>query len=413
MGDIGVVEAAPDTVDLNALLGMTDEEIEAVATADSYPDVVTEEEEIDEPHITVATKKLLDVLKISAMIAAAGENSFEGKVAVFNIEQDDVKFLLSDNKRNIQKTVDIVNQDKRFTGFLAFTTSTLARLIKVCGSTFSIIERVVEVGEKKEKKYVLKITGGEIHLDNINMSRDKFIKDFSDSSIKEYNKENIVSSISRLFTFASTSIKTGKNIDFNGNVIQAAPINSLAKITFEETYPNFRLSLTDARILYLLASTDDSEKVGINSEGKIFSGNTYKFRTESFNTNACAFDSVAERMFTGESAAIDSKHLSKITDLSVGLDTSIGNLKFNFTEDGHVECELLTKRENSKIIIQGTTNTDLVPLENPVEVPASNLKGALSIFSTETILNMRVTPDGVSLQSGNVRVSVLGKNVGK
>ena len=413
MSDIGVVEAAPESVDLNALLGMTDEEINAVATADSLPDVVTEEEEIDEPHITVATKKLLDVLKISAMIAAAGENSFEGKVVVFNIENDGVKFLLSDNKRNIQKDVDIVNQDKRFTGFLAFTTTTLARLIKVCGSTFSIIERVNEKEDgKKEKKYVLKITGGEIHLDNINMSRDKFIKDYTDSTIKEYDKNNITSAISRLFTFASTSIKSGKNIDFNGNVIQASPINSLAKITFDETFPNFRLSLTDARILYLLASTDDSEKIGINSEGKIFSGNTYHFKTESFQTSQVPFDSVAERMLTGESAAIDAKHLGQITDLSVGLDTSIGDLAFNISE-GHVECELLTKRENSKIIIQGTTNNDLVSLDNPVKVPASNLKGALSIFPTETILNMRVTPDGVSFQAGQVRVSVLGKGVGK
>lgn len=413
MSDIGVVESAPDSVDLNALLGMTDEEIDAVATADSFDDVVVEEEQIDEPHITVSTKKLLDVLKISAMISAAGENSFEGKVVVFNITNDNVEFLLSDNKRNIKKVVDIVNQDNRFTGFLAFTTATLARLIKVCSSSFSIIKREVKKDDKTEIKYVLKVTGGEIHLDNINMSKEKFIKDLSDKTTKEYSKENITSSINRLFTFASTSIKTGKNIDFMGGVIQASPINSLAKITFDEKYPNFRLSLTDARILYLLASSDESETIGINSDGKIFSGEAYAFKTESFSTQNCVYDTVAERMFNGEAASIDARHLTQMTELSVGLDTSIGNLKFNYTDEGRVECELLTKRENNKIIIQGTTNSDLVPLEKAVEVPATNLKGALSIFKEETILNMRVSTDGVSLQAGNVKVSVLGKNVGK
>lgn len=411
MSDEMKVEAAPDAVDLNALLGMTDEELRSVATSDSLPDVV-EEEEIDEPHITVSTKKLLDVLKISAMISAAGENSFEGKVVVFKIEDDIVRFLLSDNKRNIEKDVDIVNKDKKFKGFLAFTTSTLARLIKVCGSSFSIIERVVEKDEKKEKKYVLKINGGEIHLDNIKMAENKFIKDFTDSSIKEYVKENIISSIGRLFTFASTSIKTGKNIDFMGNVIQASPINSLAKITFDETYPNFRLSLTDSRILYLLSSTDDADNIGISSDGKIFSGESFKFKTESFQTSQVAYDTVAERMFSGECAVVDLKHLSQIADLSVGLDTSTGNLSLNYA-DGRVECELLTKRENSKVIIQGTSNTDLVPLDKPVEIPAGNLKGALSIFPQETTANIRISTDGISLQVANVRVSVLGRGVGK
>jgi hypothetical protein len=91
----------------------------------------------------------------------------------------------------------------------------------------------------------------------------------------------------------------------------------------------------------------------------------------------------------------------------------MGNLKFNYTEDGRVSCELLTKRNNSTLIIQGTANTDLIPMENPIEVPSTNLKGALTIFSQETTLYMRVTPDGVSLESGNIKVAILGKNVGK
>jgi hypothetical protein len=156
-----------------------------------------------------------------------------------------------------------------------------------------------------------------------------------------------------------------------------------------------------------------AETIGINNDGKIFTGEAYTFKTESFSTQSCVFDTVAERMFNGEAASIDARHLTQMTELSVGLDTSIGNLKFNYTDEGRVECELLTKRENNKIIIQGTTNTDLVPLETPVEVPATNLKGALSIFKEETILNMRVSTDGVSLQCGNVKVSVLGKGVGK
>lgn len=411
MGDL-TVENAPDSVDLNELLGITDGGIDAMSV-DVVAETVTEEEEINEPHITVATKKLLEVLKISAMVSAAGENSFEGKSVVFKVEQNFVRFLLSDNKRNIEKYVEIVNKENKFEGFLAFSTSFLARLIRVCGSTFSIIERTVTENDKEVKKYVLKITGGEIHMDNIRMSEDKFIKDFSDSSIKDFPKEEIKESISRLFTFASTSIKTGKNLDFTGNIIQATPINSIAKITHSCTFPSFRLSLTDSKILYSLLATDDAETVGINKDGKIFKGNTYTFKTESYASSTCVFDTVAERMFNGEYAVIDAKHLSQITDLSVGLDTSIGKMRFNYTPEGKVECELLTKREDSKIVLQGSTNSDLVVLEAPVEVPSANLKGALTIFSQETTLQMHVTPDGVALESGKIRAAVLGTNTGK
>lgn len=406
------VEAAPDSVDLNELLGMTDEGIDALGV-DVVAETPTEEEEvINEPHITIATKKLLDVLKISAMVSAAGENSFEGKSVVFKIEQNFVRFLLSDNKRNIEKYVEIINKENKFEGFLAFSTSFLARLIKVCGSTFSIIERTVTENDKEVKKYVLKITGGEIHMDNIKMQEDKFLKDLSDNT-QSFPKADVMLSISKLFTFASTAIKTGKNIDFIGNVIQATPINSIAKITHTDTFPSFRLSLTDSKILYTLMATDDAETVGINKEGKIFKGNTYSFKTESYATSSCVFDTVAERMFNGEYAVVDAKHLSQLTELSVGLDTSIGKMKFNYTEEGRVECELLTKRENSKIILQGTTNSDLVVLETPVEVPSNNLKGALTVFSQETTLMMYVTPDGIALAAGNARVAVLGNGVGK
>ena len=407
------VEAAPDSVDLDELLGLTD--VDLVDESESaINEPVVEEEVIDEPHITISTKKLLDVLKISAMIAAAGENSFEGKVVVFKIEDDEVKLLLSDNKRNIEKSTEIVNTDNRFKGFLGFSTQFLARLIKLCGSSFSIIERTETKEDKSEvKSYYLKVTGGEVRMDNVKMSEDKFVKTFDDA-VTQYNKDTITDAIKRLFTFASTSIKSGKNIDFSDNIIQATPINSLAKIVSGEKYPSFKLSLTDCRILHTLLLTESDETFGINKDGKVFTGSTFKFKTESFPTSKCAFDAVAERMFNGECAVVDAGHLTKIAELSVGLDTSIGTLKFNYNDEGRVECELLTKRGNSNLIIQGTTNTDLVPMEKPVEIPAVNLKGALSVFPQETTLNMHISSDGVALDTANtIKVSVLGKGIGK
>ena len=407
------VESAPESLDLDELLGLTDLELEDESS--EATEEVVEVEDIDEPHITIPTKKILDILKISAMISAAGENSFEGKVVVFKVEDDEVKLLLSDNKRNIEKATQILNTDNKFKGFIAFSTQFLARLIKLCDTSFTIIERTETKDDKSEvKNYFLKVNGGEVRMDNVKMSEAKFVRDFTDDSIKQFNRETVVSSIKRLYTFASTAIKSGKNLDFSDNMIQATPINSLAKIVTEDKYPSFKLSLTDCRILHTLLLSETGDTFGINKDGKIFTGETFKFKTESFQVSKCAFDAVAERMFNGECAVVDVSHLMKLAELSVGLDTSVGTLKFNYTEEGRVECELLTKRGNSKLIVQGTTNTDLVVMEKPVEIPASNLKGALSVFPQETTLNMRISSDGVALDTANtIKVSVLGKGIGK
>lgn len=412
MSDI-MIENAPEITDLEELLGLSDVELDN--GAQNVVEIVSEDDiKVDEPHIKVPTKKLLDVLKVSSMISAAGENSFEGKIVVMKVEKGIVRFLLSDNKRNIEKRIELINKENQFEGMVAFSSSLLTRLSKVCTSIFTLIERVEknEAGNET-KKYVLKIRGGEIYMDNIKMSEEKFVKSFDDATIKNFDKLEISSVIKRLFSFASTAIKSGKNIDFLGNVVEAAPINSLAKYYVSEEYPKFKISLTDAKILYTLCLSDDSDVVGINDSGKIFTGNTFRFKTESYAASECNFDSVAERMFVGQYAVVDVRHLTQISELSCGLDTSIGNLKFNYNEEGRISCELLTKRENSTIIIQGTSNSELVPMENPIEVSATNLKGALTIFSQETTLSMRVSPDGVSLESGNVKVAILGRNVGK
>lgn len=410
MSDNLTVESAPDSMDLEALLGMS-----SIDLGDATPtgiEVMSEDNiPIDEPHIKVPIKKLVDVLKVSSMISAAGENSFEGKVVMLKIEPGLVRFLLSDNKRTIEKRVEILNTENQFTGTVAFSTSLLARLTKVCSSIFILIERTVvnETTQKEQKKYALKIRGGEIYLDNIQMSEDKFVKSYDDPTIKEFNKVETAGIIKSLFSFASTAIKSGKNIDFLGKVVEASPINSLAKVYTESEYPTFKISLTDAKILYALCMGDDSPNIGINNSGKVFTGNTFGFRTESYAASNCNFDSVAERMFQGNTAIVDAQHLIQISDLSCGLDTSTGNLKFNYSPEGRVVCELLTKRENSNITVQGTSNTDLVPMEKPIEIPAMNLRGALTIFASETTLSMCVSPDGISLINGNTKVAILGK----
>lgn len=418
---MNIVEDAPENIDLDALLGLEEVDLE---TSDSrskkdsvvFDNSVTDDVEIKEPHITVSIKSLSEVLSIASQISSAGENSFEGKVIAMNIKDGIVKFLLSDNKRNIEKDVEVINKENQFEGFVAFSSSLINRLSKVCTSVFTLIKREIENDEgEKSTRYILKIIGGEVVIDNINMDSGKYIKNLSVDDDTEYQESEVIEAVRKLYAFAATSIRSGKSIDFMGSTIETSPINGMAKYIPKTEYPKFRLSLVDSKLLHILCNCDSSETLKISKDGKTFIGGNFKFRTESYPIQKNVIDSVVERMFEGESAVIDANHMKQITDLSCALDTSTGNLKFNYTDEGFVNCELLTKRENSNIIMQGNSNKNLVKMDSDIEVSSFNLKGALTVFPTDTVLNMRVTPDGVCYENvgGNLKVAILGKNTGK
>lgn len=409
-----LVEDAPESVSLEELLGLTDIDLGETKTKKVFEVSEKDDIDVDEPHIKIPTKRVGEMLSVSSMVSAAGENSFEGKVIALKVFNGNAKFLLSDNKRTIERTVPLLNTENFFEGFLVFSSSMILRLLKVCTSICTIVERTVkdEISGKDKKKYILKIRGGEISLDAINIPENKFTFDYDSVSKKEYDKEPILNSIKKLYNFASTSIRSGKSIDFDGNTISTSPINSIAKVRVDNSLPSFKLSLIDCKILHTLSGIDDGDKISISSDGKVFSGNTFNFKTESYPVSSnSSFSDVADRMFSGDSCIVDEVHLSQITELSCALDTSTGNLRFNYNDDGLVVCKLLTKRENSDIVIQGDKNENVSPMSSDVEVSAYSLKGGLTVFNGNATLCMRVSSDGTSFESGNTKLAVLGKVV--
>lgn len=418
--DVGSVESGieqvPENIDLDALLALGD--VEETGNKGSgkmrqakVAEVLTDAN-VDDPHISVPTREVAYVLQVAAMVSSAGENTFEGKSVAIKVETGVAKFLLSDNKRHVEKDVKLINEDNQFTGFIAFSAGTIARIIKVCPSVFTIVERE---GDDGKSRYSLLVHGGEISLDLINLDESKFVKSYPVANASSYVRQSIMGVIKRLYTFASTAMRLGKSIDFLGDTVQSSPMNALAKIKFDETYPKFRLPLTDARILQTLCVQDDSDTIKISSDGKIFEGSRFRFKTESLAVSPSSFDDVAEAMFEGVGVVANLKHLIQVTDLSCGLDTSTGNLRFNYSSAGYLQAVVLTKRENNTLLID-SEGAEVIPLEAGIDIPSFNLKSALTIFTGDTVL-VRVTTNGLAIQSlddgGRVHVSILGREAKK
>lgn len=364
-------------------------------------------DDIQEPHISINKKDFLNILNIASILLSSGENTTERRVTTLKVEKGIAKFYLTDNKRYIEKTVQLINPIRQFEGFVSFQTDTLNKVVKLCENEVSIIQRIDK--NKNRFKYSMKVEGGEIILDNINFKQETFIKNFTVDNDTVYNKNIIIDAIKRLSTFASTSINTNKSIDFYPNHIQSYSMNKLASIsTPTEKYPNFKINLIDAHILYILLNTEDSETLNINSDGKVFRGKEFTFKTEIYATENCPFEQIANRMLTGESVTSSMKHLSKVIDLSCALEMSIGNVAFNYSK-GLVQCTLMTRMEKNPIIINGTINDKVIDLPNPIGVSSINIKSTLGVFAGLDTINIRISTDGVSFENGNIKTIVLGK----
>lgn len=133
-------------------------EFETVLGLDDNTDSGVEDSFIDEfseeIHISIPTKEINTILNISNVLKSGGENSYEGKLVTFKVEEGNVKFMLSDNKRNISKFVKPLNSDKFITDFICLSSGSLARIVKLCGNVFTVIERTKESdgGVNKEVK---------------------------------------------------------------------------------------------------------------------------------------------------------------------------------------------------------------------------------------------------------------------
>lgn len=409
-------------VNLDELLDM------GVSSEDEFNDIDTEKEEVKDkeskiklnydlmdvkdniegPNIKISVKDILNVLKVSSVLSSAGENSLEGRLVVFHVEDnsDKVKILLSDNKRKVEKSLNLIEADNIFSCDLAFSSSILSKLLRVCTSVFTLVKKVNE----GKTSYVVLVDGGEIEIENVGIGVDRFKSDFSCEG-SFYDKSTMLECISDLYSFASDSLKSGKSIDFVDKTIQASPMNGLAKISCEEKYPSFRLPLVDAKLLSLLCNTDTAEKIKISSgdSSKVFIGDSFKFSTEVYPVVTGAIGAVADRMFEGIYVKIDFSQLNKFVDLACSLDTATGNLKFNYTDDGNVVCKFITKLDTNVIQLRGESVEDAVVMDKDIEVSSYSLKGAMSVFSGSNVVGIGLNPDGIALYKDNIKVAILGK----
>lgn len=373
---------------------------------------------ITDEHIRLPLREFMGIVNVSNLISASGEKSIEAMLVTFKVEKKDDKAVahicLSDNKRNIEKDIVVLNKENYFTGFVAFQTQLLAKVVKVCSNgEFILIKRKVHNKDTDTNidNYYMVVHGGEIALDTIKVRESKFVKDISTDSKELYSTKDLYNAIKRIYSYTAQSIVGGKGINFNKDTLQSISVNSVAKIMMKDVkYPRFLLSLIDVKILFSLISMDNAEHIHISKDGSIFTGETFRFKTEVHKAMECDFESVVDRLFAVDGVETSIGQLMSIVELSCALLISTGRVKLNYNDNGLVECKLLTRKDVDSIEIKGKNNKNVIKMERDIEIPSNTLRNCLSLFKKDETAIIRISVDGVSIERDNVRVAIIGKN---
>lgn len=397
LGSTGV--EMPSEVDLDTLLGLTD-----ILTA-SMEDGSIEEavrEVVKEPHFSVNLNRIVEALKISSMVSACSKDSAESRKIFMKVDGDKLVIRATDRALIwVERKVELLDTENLMSDFVVFDSGVLSKIVRLCSKEFTLI--------KREDGMYISTLGGETYIDNIKSDESRFaFPAVDESGMIEVNREEVCNAVKRIFPVANSATSNEQNIVFfKDSSVYAVNNACAAKYVGNNKYSDFGVKRDNVKILYNVACADTGETMKISSDGSVFIGKDFKAKFAKINIKEQKLINIVDRMFShNNGAVVDIGHISKITDLSLGLDYSLGKMEFNYNEDGKVTCNMKTKRKESVYVVRGTSG-DVEPLKSGVCVASGGMRNALSVFSGMTTANVVVSDDGVAFESSGFRSVVV------
>ena len=389
LGSTGV--EMPSEVDLDTLLGLTD-----ILTTDMGDSSVEEttREVVKEPHFSVSLNRVVEALKISSMVSACSKDSAESRKIFMKVDGNQLVIRATDRALIwVERRAELLDTENLMNDYVVFDSGILSKIVRLCSKEFTLI--------KREDGVYVSTLGGETYIDNIKTEESKF--DFpaiDESNLFEVNREEVCNAVKRIFPVANSATSNEQNIVFfKDSSVYAVNNACAAKFVGNNKYSDFGVKRDNVRILYNVACADTGETMKISKDGSVFIGKEFKAKFAKINIKEQKLINIVDRMFShNEGAVVDIGHISKITDLSLGLDYSLGKMEFNYNKDGKVTCNMKTKRKESLYVLRGTSG-NVEPLESSVCIASGGMRNALSVFSGMTTANVVVSEDGVAFES--------------
>lgn len=382
---------------LDDLLGLNDEDLSNTADDVDLSQYGEEDEKVDYPHFKVSTKKFIEALRISNVVSQGSGRDVISKAVAMEVKGGDLQIYLTDFDIFVEKSLEVINTDNILNDFIAVNLTIISKLVKACPSVLTIY--------KKDNKYYIKLIGGDMELETINIEEDQIRLKDRDKFVKEGElvTTEFYKTIKSLFVLANAGVTPAqRRVFYDGDSAYSVFLYCLAKYNNSKITPKMDIKIKDIKILYSLASNcEDTELMVYKLKNRILiegSNFRYSFLLSDNKPPQQMIDGI-DKIFVNEPIYIDYNQLVKITDVSSDLMYSINRLDFNYTEEGTVECIMRTKRSDSVFSLRGTPNPNLKPLEKHVSVQSSLLKVLLKVFNSESTIGLVISKEGIGLKS--------------
>lgn len=368
----------------------------------------TVEEEINLPHIKVATKEFKDVLKIAKSVIATSAKDIISKSLCLVREGDKVRAYATDFDVYYEGVMDLLNTENILEEPIVFPVDVMIKLIKAVPANLIII--------KDEEGYKLKLAGGDVALEVHSIGVDKFQCqeqfDKEDKSLNSLHLLNIIKDFSPL-CFGAVSPQE-RRIVFNDKALASYMFSG---IMAQGDFPNMDLKIKDMNILKQLLPLTDEELEFFNTKDakvprKMIQSSKYKFTFLLSNqpANEGIVQGIQDLEFEN-GVFIDFLQFYKLVELSSELNYSIGKVGLNVDETGSIKLAFKTKKGKDTIFtLDGSINGNVVTLDKELEIQSKLLRVLLKAFTKESSIKVNVLKDALIISSDNYNSVIFASN---
>lgn len=362
-------------------------------------------EVIEELHFKVPTRDFLGMLKKAKTVISSSARDLITKAVCMKVVDGNLVMRCTDFDVYMELKCPLMNNACILDEVVVTPIDNLIQVAKALPATTVILK-------DNEGKIRIKLIGGSIDLETLNVGEDKFVMKDEVVEDKGIDAQDLYSTLLAFSPIVNASVNPmEKRIIFNE---EGAKVVYMFSITSREgDFPKFDVKTKDLSVLKTLLT---------NAKGKLRTYRTvdekvstrfvieddtfrYTFLIGETNINKILADNFNESDFL-QGAFIEFSKISKLVELSSALNYATGKVKMKFTDMNVLQLHVPTKNGDNTFKLDATPNGNL-EVGTEVEVPAKLFLTVLKAFQKRSVLTLYCNAGKILLANDDFKGLIL------
>lgn len=362
-------------------------------------------EVIEEPHFKLPTKDFLSMLKRAKTVISSAARDLITKAVCMEVVDGNLIMRCTDFDVFLELKCPIMNNVNILEDIVVTPIDNLIQVAKALPATTVILK-------DKDGKIRIKLIGGSIDLETLNVGKDKFIMKDEVVEDKSVDAQDLYNTLLAFSPIVNASVNPmEKRIVFNEDGAKAVYMFSITER--EGDFPKFDVKMKDLSVLKtLLTNAKGNLKTYRTSDEKastrfVIGDDTFKytFLVGDTNVNKILVDNFKDNDFQS-GAFIEFNKISKLVELSSSLNYATGKIKMKFTDMNVLQLHVPTKNGDNTFKLDATPNGNL-EIGTEVEIPAKLFLTVLKAFQKRSVITLYCDKGKVLLSNDDFKGLIL------